>query len=68
MLCSDHWKPNDDGAFFIDRNPKHFGRILDYLRTGKLRTADLHKEQLEWYGGGGREESINFRVQRIIPN
>jgi hypothetical protein len=49
MLCSDHWKPNEDGAYFIDRNSKHFGRILDYLRTGKLRVADLHHEQLEWY-------------------
>ncbi len=49
MLCSDRWKPRNDGSYFIDRSPKHFGRILDYLRTDKLPVADLHKEQIEWY-------------------
>ena len=49
MLCSDRWKPNDDGAYFIDRNPKFFGRILEYLRTGTLRVNDLHFEQMAGY-------------------
>eukprot|EP00026_Physarum_polycephalum_P009601 Phypoly_transcript_09729.p1 GENE.Phypoly_transcript_09729~~Phypoly_transcript_09729.p1 ORF type:complete len:299 (+),score=33.98 Phypoly_transcript_09729:120-1016(+) len=55
MLCSDRWKPNDKGAYFIDRNPKHFGRILDYLRYGKLRVADLSAEQMECL-----EEELDF--------
>ena len=29
-------KPSEDGAFFIDRDGKHFRSILDYHRTGKL--------------------------------
>ncbi len=47
MLCSERWKPSEDGTYFIDRNPKLFGRILDYLRTGELRVKDLSKEQCE---------------------
>ena len=29
-------KPLEDGAFFIDRDGKHFRFILNYLRTGEL--------------------------------
>lgn len=35
MLSSGHWLPDEDGEFFIDRNPKVFGFIIDYLRTGE---------------------------------
>ncbi len=49
MLCSEHWKPSEDGSYFIDRSPKHFGRILDYLRSGTLIIADLHEEQAAWH-------------------
>lgn len=49
MLASGFWQPCEDGTYFIDRNPKYFGRILDYLRTGKLHITDLNFEQLEWY-------------------
>ena len=38
---SDKFKPSEDGAFFIERNPLVLGRILDYLRTGKMDTRDL---------------------------
>jgi len=47
MLSSGHWQPDEDGEYFIDRNPKFFGIILDFLRTGKLDTKGLDKDSLE---------------------
>jgi hypothetical protein len=41
MLSSGKWQPDEDGVYFIDRNPKHFDRILDYLRTGELTFEGL---------------------------
>lgn len=35
------------GAYFIDINPEHFGRILDYLRTNKLHLDGLDSYQIE---------------------
>lgn len=35
------------GAYFIDINPEHFGRILDYLRTGTLHLNGLDSYQVE---------------------
>jgi hypothetical protein len=51
MLAGDRWAPDEeDGAYFIDRNPKHFDRILDYHRTGEFNVAgldDAARQQLE---------------------
>ena len=33
-------QPNADGSFFIDRDPTHFQRILNYLRTGAAVTPE----------------------------
>ena len=30
----------EDGSYFLDVNPLHFGEILDYLRYGKISTDD----------------------------
>jgi len=49
MLSSGHWQPDEDGEYFIDRSPKCFRNILDYLLTGKLDTSPLtssEKKQL----------------------
>jgi len=49
MLSSGHWQPDEDGEYFIDRSPKCFRTILDYLLTGKLDTSPLtssEKKQL----------------------
>ena len=38
------------GVYFIDRNPKYFDRILDYLRTGEFvwkGLDELGREKLE---------------------
>jgi len=47
LVSSGKWKPEEDGAFFIDRNPKHFDRILDFLRTGELDTRDINSYGME---------------------
>lgn len=35
----------EDGSYFIDRNPKYFSIILEYLRTGELLFSHLNTEQ-----------------------
>ena len=32
LIKSEQWVPDEDGIFFIDRNPRFFPAILDYLR------------------------------------
>eukprot|EP01121_Diplochlamys_sp_Union-15-3_P010999 TRINITY_DN3157_c0_g1_i3.p1 TRINITY_DN3157_c0_g1~~TRINITY_DN3157_c0_g1_i3.p1 ORF type:complete len:100 (-),score=12.65 TRINITY_DN3157_c0_g1_i3:33-332(-) len=34
---------NTDGSIFIDRSPKYFGEILNYLRTGRFRRLEVPK-------------------------
>lgn len=47
MLQSGYWEPSEDGIYFIDRNPKFFGYILDYLRYGVLDTVGLNCNQIK---------------------
>jgi len=42
MISSGHWKPEADGSYFIDRNGKLFGVILEYLRTGQVNLSKSH--------------------------
>eukprot|EP01006_Ploeotia_vitrea_P055498 TRINITY_DN68001_c12_g2_i1.p1 TRINITY_DN68001_c12_g2~~TRINITY_DN68001_c12_g2_i1.p1 ORF type:complete len:380 (+),score=19.29 TRINITY_DN68001_c12_g2_i1:29-1141(+) len=46
MLTSGHWKPDEDGEYFIDRSPLTMGYILDYLRSGNQVRMD-HLGELE---------------------
>eukprot|EP01006_Ploeotia_vitrea_P054364 TRINITY_DN67879_c0_g2_i1.p1 TRINITY_DN67879_c0_g2~~TRINITY_DN67879_c0_g2_i1.p1 ORF type:complete len:164 (-),score=28.69 TRINITY_DN67879_c0_g2_i1:392-883(-) len=32
LASSEHWKPDQHGEYFIDRDPSQFGHILAYLR------------------------------------
>eukprot|EP01124_Arcella_intermedia_P019784 TRINITY_DN2712_c0_g2_i1.p1 TRINITY_DN2712_c0_g2~~TRINITY_DN2712_c0_g2_i1.p1 ORF type:complete len:226 (-),score=32.18 TRINITY_DN2712_c0_g2_i1:594-1271(-) len=41
LASSDAWKPDQDGTYFIDRSPKYFEYVLDYLRSGVLDLEDL---------------------------
>jgi hypothetical protein len=42
-------QPDEDGEYFIDRNPEHFHLILDYLRnpTKEVNLNEMTKKELE---------------------
>jgi hypothetical protein len=42
-------QPDEDGEYFIDRNPEHFHLILDYLRnpTKEVNLNEMTKKQLD---------------------
>jgi hypothetical protein len=43
MLSRGEWFPDKKGEYFVDRGSEGFGRILDYLSTGKLSFEGLNK-------------------------
>jgi hypothetical protein len=47
LLNSGNFLPGADGSYFIDRSPKHFELIMDYLRTGELYTKELKSREIE---------------------
>ena len=48
LLGSGKWAPDADGSYFIDRSPKQFELILEFLRTGKQpNLSSLSSEALE---------------------
>jgi len=48
MLSSSKWAPREeDNAYFIDRDPVFFGRILSAMRSGRMNTAGLNHEDIE---------------------
>ena len=56
-----------DGAYFIDRNPKYFPYVLDYLRNGKLLiNSDISLEAMKceasYFGLVNLEEELNKRI------
>jgi len=49
-------KPDEDGSYFIDRDPKYFPIILNYLRNNTLDIKEMShkelralKEEIEYY-------------------
>ena len=53
---ADNFKANEDGSYFVDRDPSVFGRILNFLRDGKINLEgmtsgmfDLLKKDLDFY-------------------
>jgi hypothetical protein len=56
------------GHIFLDRDPKHFRRILNFLRTDKVVIPETREGQLEflleaqYYGVQEIEDSVRFRI------
>eukprot|EP01125_Pyxidicula_operculata_P019596 TRINITY_DN7113_c0_g1_i1.p1 TRINITY_DN7113_c0_g1~~TRINITY_DN7113_c0_g1_i1.p1 ORF type:complete len:246 (-),score=42.89 TRINITY_DN7113_c0_g1_i1:17-754(-) len=46
MLSSSYWKPDEDGEYFIDRDPKYFSRILNFFRNGELDIDELSNKDI----------------------
>jgi len=60
LLCSGNWNPDLDGAYFIDRDPDSFERIMKSLRSSSpvdfegLTTAQVRllQQELDYYQMG----------------
>jgi len=68
MLSSGRFKPDDDGAYFIDRDPKHFGTILNFMRTGKINLQSWGKEDLELLQEDLDYYQIQLPIPTVLPN
>jgi hypothetical protein len=81
MLSSGCWKPDSDGVYFIDRDPKHFPLILNFLRMGKVvghidaDSMDELEAELDFYqiqfpiilGGDAKSKLLDEeKTQQII--
>lgn len=70
-MLSEHFntKPDKDGEYFVDRSPKHFGLILDYLRDPKRGVA-LVSRRVEKFDDLERDEfemEVDFyQIQSMI--
>ena len=56
-----------DGAYFIDRDPKYFRYVLNYLRNGQLVIdSDISLESLKYeanyFGLVNLEDELNKRI------
>ena len=56
-----------DGAYFIDRDPKYFPYVLNYLRNGQLVidsdiSLEAIKYEASYFGLVNLEEELNKRI------
>ena len=56
-----------DGAYFLDRNPRYFPYVLDYLRNGQLvLDSDISlkaiKYEASYLGLVNLEEELNKKI------
>jgi hypothetical protein len=47
MLGSGTWRPEERGAYFVNKNPRDFDIVMQYMRSGSFRHEGLHHAHLE---------------------
>ena len=57
-----------DGAYFIDRDPRYFPYVLNYLRDGQLVidsdiSLEAIKNEARYFGLLNLEEELNERIE-----
>jgi len=63
MFNTGVWNPDEEGCYFVDRNPKNFERLLDYFRTGDLIIAELSPLDIEKL-----QRDLDFyQIKHLIP-
>merc|ERR1712018_96333 len=60
---------DENGAFFIDRDPKYFNVVLNFLRTGEVEedeTIDPNflLKEAQYYGLNGMIVIVNDKIQQ----
>src|SRR4051794_40995666 len=61
MLSSGDWQPDEDGSYFIDRNPQLFPLILDFMRHDVIDLEGFSEKQLE----AVRVEADYYRLDKL---
>mmetsp|Transcript_24792 Transcript_24792/g.41949 ORF Transcript_24792/g.41949 Transcript_24792/m.41949 type:complete len:315 (+) Transcript_24792:22-966(+) len=56
MIGSGHWSPDEDGVYFVDRDPAYFRHVMEFMRSGNTSFFSLAggeytkvKEEFEFY-------------------
>lgn len=55
---------DETSAIFIDRNPKYFGLILDFLRKGKLS----FEERKKWWLKDLLDEAKFYEISKLVED
>ena len=46
MLASGSWLPDEEGTYFINKNPKGFDIVLEFIRNGTISFAGIESHRL----------------------
>ena len=75
MFSSENFKPNKRGEYFIDRNPKYFDIILDYLRGiedeekwSQISSKKYFIMELDFYQIKVEENKLGFKYLKSYLN
>jgi len=73
MLSNEKWKPDEDGEYFIDRDPKYFELILHQHRYGECDYSHLSdfeknmfKVDIDFYGLGSLFPELVKKERQMI--